>query len=104
MQLRVSAPGSRLAENDVDRIQKDLEKLDRRLSNYEEIYAEVRIQKKDSLPASNVTIELAFGRNHLIAKAEHTDHLQAVRAARDELIRQVNDRSRGGHSSFVKGR
>jgi hypothetical protein len=29
---------------------------------------------------------------------------RAVREARDEVLRQINDRSRGGHSWFVKRR
>jgi hypothetical protein len=29
---------------------------------------------------------------------------QAVRRARDEILRQINDRSRRGHSSFTKNR
>ncbi len=50
-----------------------------------------------------MTIELDYGRNHLIAKAEHADVGQAVREAREELLRQINDRKRGGHSARAKG-
>jgi hypothetical protein len=28
----------------------------------------------------------------------------AVREARDEILRQINDRSRGSHSEYSKGR
>jgi hypothetical protein len=51
-----------------------------------------------------VILELEYRRNHLMAKSTHTDMGQAVREAREEILRQVNDRSRGGHSSFTKGR
>ena len=104
MELRVSAPGNHLEQAEIDRIQRDLEKLDRRLARYSEVYAQVRIQDKESSPVQHVTLEVEFGRNHLIAKAENESYMQAVRAARDEVIRQVNDRSRGGHSSHAKGR
>jgi hypothetical protein len=39
-----------------------------------------------------------------VAKADHPDMGQAVRAAREDVMRQINDRSRRGHSSFTKGR
>ncbi|HYY43657.1 MAG TPA: hypothetical protein VE975_00515 [Actinomycetota bacterium] len=102
MQLRVSSPGNQLAEDDIDQIQKDLEKLDRRLSKFEDVYAWVRIQGKENLPVRSVVLEVEYGRKHLIAKAEAEDPLQAVREARDEILRQINDRSRGGHSSYAK--
>lgn len=104
MELRVSAPGSHLEQAEIDRIQKDLEKLDRRLIRYREVRAQLRIQDKESSPTQHVTLEVEFGRNHLIAKAENESYMQAVRAVRDEMLRQVNDRSKGGHSSHAKGR
>ena len=104
MELRVSAPGTDLERADLDRIQKDLEKLDRRLVRYRQVEAQVRIQGKDSSPTHRVTLEVEFGRNHLIAKAENESCMQAVRVARDEVLRQINDRSRGGHSRHAKGR
>jgi ribosome-associated translation inhibitor RaiA len=105
MQLRVSAPGTRLRDGDVDRIQRDLEKIDRRLSRFNEVYAEVRINGSDT-PANNhhVTLEIEYGRHHLIAKSDGPDMGQAVRAARDEILRQINDRSRGSHSEYSKRR
>ena len=104
MRIRVSSPGHQLKSAEVDRIQKDLEKIDRRLQDRrEEVLAEVRInQGNNGLPGFNVTIELDYGRNHLRAKAEHIDMGQAVRSAREDILRQINDRSRGGHSSFSK--
>jgi ribosome-associated translation inhibitor RaiA len=106
MQLRVSAPDQKLKESDIDRIQRDLEKIDRRLNNFrDEIYAEVRINTGDNgAKLHTATLELRYGRNHLIAKADHKDPDQAVRLARDEIMRQINDRSRGSHSQYAKGR
>lgn len=105
MHIRVSSPGNRLSESDVDRIEQDLEKIDRRLHDFkEEILAEVRISGNSSMPTHLVTLELRYGRNHLVAKAEHGDIGQAVREAREDVLRQINDRSRRGHSSFAKGR
>ena len=105
MELRVSAPGSHLEDADVDRIEKDLQKIDRRLSRFDEVHAEVRINKNDSHPISfNVTLEVQYGKHHLVAGTEHADMNQAVREAREDVLRQINDKSRGGHSSFAKRR
>ena len=104
MHIRVSSPGNRLDSGDIDQIEKDLEKIDRRLGDVENVFVEVRI--KDGEPGQDytVTIELDFRRNHLLAKSENRDMGMAVRMARDEILRQINDRSKGGHSSFAKGR
>jgi ribosome-associated translation inhibitor RaiA len=105
MFLRVSSHGSSLREGDVDRVEKDLEKLDRRLRRYRQVSAEVRISGDDASPGGRrVTLEIEYGRHHLIAKAENADMGQAVRAARDEILRQINDRSRGSHSEYSKGK
>jgi ribosome-associated translation inhibitor RaiA len=104
MRIRVSAPGNHLKESDIESIHHDLEKIDRRLQDFkEEITAEVRVRNEGTPAAHHVVIELDFGRTHLIAKAEHGDVGQAVRAAREDLLRQINDRSKRGHSSFSKG-
>jgi ribosome-associated translation inhibitor RaiA len=105
MRIRVSSPGYELKARDVDRIEKDLEKIDRRLHQHRDVEADVRIaSSNDGAHDYHVTVELDYGRNHLVAKADHSDIGQAVREAREELLRQINDRSRGGHSSFVKRR
>lgn len=104
MRLRVSAPGHELTSDEVDQVERDLEKIDRRLHEWDLVSAEVRINNGTGAPETHVTIELEYGRNHLIAKADHKDWPQAVREAREELLRQINDRSRGGHSSIAKGR
>jgi len=102
MELRVIAPDDDLKEEDVVRIEKDLEKLDRRLVNYDLVRADLRISKNGG-HGREVTLDLHYGRRHLIAKAQHDKIGQAVRLVRDDILRQVNDRSRGGHSSFTKG-
>ena len=104
MRIRVSAQGDHVEERDIEAIHRDLEKIDRRLQDFkEEVTAEVRIRNEGSASDHQVVVELDFGRTHLIAKAEHRDVGQAVREAREELLRQINDRSRRGHSSFSKG-
>jgi ribosome-associated translation inhibitor RaiA len=105
MHLRVSSPGTELKDGDIDRITRDLEKIDRRLHRYDEVYAQVRINGGDAGSVTHhVTLEIEYGRNHLIAKSESTDVGQAVRVARDEIIRQINDRSRRTHSEYSRRR
>ena len=104
MELKVSFPGNKLSDEEVDRIQKDLEKIDRRLHNFDPVYAEVRIAGGNGPAEHHVTIELEYGRNHLVAKTDNADMGQGVRQAREDLLRQINDRSRGSHSQYAKGR
>jgi ribosome-associated translation inhibitor RaiA len=105
MHLRVASPGNRLKDSEVERIQKDLEKIDRRLRRFDEVYAEVRINGGDAgSPSQHVTLEVEYGRHHLIATAESNDIGMAVREAREEILRQINDRSRRSHSEYSKGR
>lgn len=107
MRIRVSSSNNSLKEADVEGIKRDLEKIDRRLHEFkEEISADVRVnpaQRVGSGPGHQVVIELNYGRTHLLAKAENGDMGIAVRAAREELLRQINDRKRGGHTSRAKG-
>jgi len=102
MELRVTAPGDDLTDQDIDHIEKDLEKIDKRLNTYGLVRADVRITQNGSTE-KKVTLEVHYGRQHVMAKAEHQKLGQAVRSARDDVLRQINDRSRGGHSSFTKG-
>jgi ribosome-associated translation inhibitor RaiA len=104
LRITVSAPGHNLDRAQLDGIDTDLEKIDRRLKDFkEEVTAEVRVgDARGPAPGHHVTIELSYGRTHLIAKAENADVGVAVREAREELLRQINDRSRGGHSQFAK--
>lgn len=106
MRISVSAPGDHLEPKEVEGIERDLEKIDHRLRDYkQEVSAEVRVSAAHgSAHGHQVVIELDYGRNHLIAKAENSDVGIAVREAREELLRQINDRSRGGHSQFAKHR
>ena len=104
MRISVSSPGKHLDPAEVDRIERDLEKIDRRLHEQNEVSATVRIAETHGVPGWHVTLEVDYGRNHLIAKADNNDLGQAVRAAREEVLRQINDRSRRGHSWFAKRR
>ena len=108
MRITVSAPGQDLKDSDRDAISADLEKIDRRLNGVdEEVVANVRIsqaQNAQRVPGHHVVLEVHYGPNHLLAKTENPDLGMAVREAREEVLRQINDRSRGGHSSIAKGR
>lgn len=105
MRISVSAPKGDVQPDEIDRITKDLEKIERRLKGFkQEVSASVRINNPDGPPAHQVTLELDYGRNHLIAKAVHADVGQAVREAREEILRQINDRGRRGHSWFKRSR
>lgn len=105
MRVTVSAPGRSVERSQLE-IEQDLEKIKRRLKDFkEEVHAEVRVgDAQGSAPGHHVTVELNFGRTHLIANAEDKDVGVAVRQAREELLRQINDRGRGGHSQFAKQR
>jgi ribosome-associated translation inhibitor RaiA len=102
MEVRVSAPGNGMGRQDVEGIEQDLAKLDRRLNRYKLVTADVRVSRTQGVPGYHVVLELAYGRNHLQAKAEAPDVRRAVREAREDVLRQINDRSKRGHSSFVK--
>ena len=104
MRVVVSSPGADLDEAEKDRIAKDLEKIDRRLHEFDDVMAEVRIDETNASVGNHVVLEVHYRKNHLMAKAENQDLGQAVREAREEILRQINDRSRGGHSSFAKRR
>ncbi|HVM34761.1 MAG TPA: HPF/RaiA family ribosome-associated protein [Actinomycetota bacterium] len=104
MRISVSSPGIDLTDADVDRIANDLEKIDRRLNDWDQVDAEVRVNSHANQASVYVVLELHYGPNHLIAKADAAEVGLAVREAREEILRQINDRSRGGHSSFAKGR
>jgi ribosome-associated translation inhibitor RaiA len=102
MDLRIASPGTDLSNGDRDRIEQDLLKLERRLPN-RELQAQVRINAAEGGIGYHVVVELYYGRIHLSASGDHTDMGQAIRGAREDLLRQINDRSRRGHSSFAKG-
>src|SRR5687767_2308897 len=104
MRIRVSSPGNKLTDRDKDAIEQDLAKIERRLQDFkEEVTAEVRISGNQSSPTHEVTPERRYGRNHFSAKAEHADIGQAVRAAREGILRQINDRSRRGDGAYTRG-
>ncbi len=104
MRISVSSPGNHLDQSEIDRIERDLEKIDRRLHEYDEVSAVVRVADTQGVPGHHVTLEVDYGRNHLIAKTENGDLGQAVREAREDILRQINDRSRRGHSWFARRR
>jgi ribosome-associated translation inhibitor RaiA len=105
MRIAVTSPGNHLAEQDIEGIERDLEKIDRRLNGNEDASAQVRVgETQGPVHGYHVTVEVDYRRTHLRANAEDPDLHVAVRHARDELLRQINDRSRRGHSWFAKRR
>jgi ribosome-associated translation inhibitor RaiA len=102
MLVRIASPSTDLSDDDRRRIEEDLQKIQRRLPN-RDVQAEVRVKNSEGHLGYHVVIELDYGRTHLSATEDHTDVGQAVRSAREDLLRQINDRSRRGHSSFAKG-
>ncbi|MDQ3645481.1 MAG: hypothetical protein M3345_00935 [Actinomycetota bacterium] len=103
MQLRVSSPGTDISQTEIDAVERDLEKIARRLDGQKESFARVSINGRGGAPGFVVTLEVDYGATHLVAKEEHADVGQAVRGAREDILRQINDRSPRGHSSFSKG-
>lgn len=102
MEFRVVSPGEPLTDDELSQIEDSLKKIGQRLKrveNYKDVWAEVHISK-DGSTTRKVCIELRYGRNHFVAKAEHQRPLVALREARDELLRQINDSSRRTHSSL----
>lgn len=103
MFIRIATPGIDLSQEEADGIGQDLVKVDRRLEHMDDVSLEVRIQQPHGRPVTEANLALEYGRNHLIAKAEAEDMRLAVRAAREELLRQINDRRDGrSHSSYQK--
>lgn len=103
MQISISSPNLDLKPDDAEQIERDLEKIERRLQSYKEVDARVRISNGVPSQGFSVTLDVHYRRNHLIAKANNTDLGMAVREAREEILRQINDRTKRGHSSFSKG-
>lgn len=102
MRISVSAPGLDVTAGDHETIERDLEKLSRRLQQYDD--AAVRVRLSNGKPKGcHSVLELDYGRTHLVASCDGADIGQAVRGAREELLRQINDRTRRGHSSIAKG-
>ena len=103
MQISISSPNLDLKPDETEQIEHDLEKIERRLDSYREVDTRVRVQNGVPSQGYSVTIDVQYRRNHLIAKASNPDLGMAVREAREEILRQINDRSKRGHSSFSKG-
>ena len=106
MELILSAPGVDIDDDDRARVSQWLEKIDRRLKDRRDVRATVRVTGHDTgKPTRKVTLEIDYGRTHLLATADAQDTGQAVRQARDEIIRQINDmKQRGSHSSYANRR
>lgn len=103
MELKVSSPGLDLDQEQMKGIERDLEKIGRRLKDYDLVYAELRVNHTErGAPTYRSVLELEFGKNHLVASGQNADLGMSVREAREDMLRQINDRSRRGHSDFTK--
>jgi ribosome-associated translation inhibitor RaiA len=103
MQISISSPNLDLKPDETAQIELDLEKIDRRLKDVKEVDARVRVSNGVPARGYEVTLDVKYRRNHLIAKSSNPDLGMAIREAREEILRQINDRSHGGHSSYSKG-
>ena len=101
MKISVASPGTDLRADEIQQIERDLDKIDRRLKDVGEVSTRVRITNGKP-QGFDILLEVDYRRNHLLAKATGSEVGAAVRAAREDILRQINDRSRGGHSSFSK--
>ena len=104
MKISVSAPGRDLDAEDHKVVERDLEKLSRRLQKHEDAVARLRLTGGAPATPWHAVLEVDYGRTHLVAKSDGPDAGQAIRIAREEILRQVNDRTRRGHSSIAKHR
>lgn len=102
MRIAIASPGVDLSDEEAVRIERDLDKIDRRLTKVRDVSCEVRINNGQPSGTFRVVIELAYRANHLIATAEQPDIGMAVRDAREDILRQINDRAPRGHSSRAK--
>ena len=104
MRISVSAPGRNLDDDDHRAIERDLEKLSRRLHQHEDSVVRLRLSGGPPATEWHAVLEVDYGRNHLVATNDAPDSGQAIRNAREEILRQINDRTQRGHSSFAKGK
>jgi ribosomal subunit interface protein len=101
MRISIASPGVDLKPGEAQRIEEDLQKIARHLEKVPEVDTKVRVGN-GSPGTYKVMLEVDYRRNHLMAKAENADVGRAVREAREEILRQIKDRSRRGHSSQAK--
>ncbi|MBA2726014.1 MAG: HPF/RaiA family ribosome-associated protein [Actinobacteria bacterium] len=102
MQIAIVTPGVELEPATKDRFEDDLAKLTRRLGNDETAVCNAKLNRGER-NLVHVVLEVHQGKRHYLAKSDDKDANLALRKARDEVIRQVNDHSRGGHSQYAKG-
>ena len=103
MRISVSAPGHDLNDDDYRIVERDLDKLSRRLEQHQDAAAVLRLKDGGRSNGWHAVLEVDYGRNHLVASSDGEDAGQAIRTVREEILRQINDRTRRGHSSIAKG-
>jgi hypothetical protein len=71
MDLSISSPDHDLKPDQIERIERDLEKIDRRFKSPEAAMARLRV--RNGTPAGfDVLLEIDYRRNHFLAKASAT--------------------------------
>jgi ribosome-associated translation inhibitor RaiA len=102
MRIAIASPGIDLTENETREIERDLDKVARRLVKEPDVTCEVRVNNGQPAGTYRVVIELHYRTNRLVATSDAPDAGFAVREAREDLLRQINDRAPRGHSSHAK--
>lgn len=103
MKISIASPGHDLSADETAAVERDLEKIARRLEKIgDDAITNVRINNGNGTKIYTVVLEVSYRKNHITAKAEDSDMGTALRHAREEALRQINDRGRGGHSSYAK--
>lgn len=103
MKISIASPGHDLTADEIASVERDLEKIARRLEKVgDDAVTNVRINNGTATKLYTVVLEVSYRRNHITAKAEDHDMGTALRHAREEALRQINDKGRGGHSSYAK--
>ncbi len=103
MQLSISSPGTNLKPDDVEQIERDLEKIDGRFRSPDDAFAKLRVTNGNPKLGYDVLLQVDYHKYHFLAKAHNNDMGMAVREAREDVIRQIADVNHGGHSSMAKG-
>jgi ribosome-associated translation inhibitor RaiA len=91
-----------LKQDQKDGIEKDLEKIDRHFRFPDAAFTRVRVTNGQPANVYHAVIEIDYHRRHFIASGDATDVGMAVREAREDVLRQITDVSRRGHSSYTK--
>jgi ribosome-associated translation inhibitor RaiA len=102
MRIAIASPGIDLSDEESQQIERDLDKVGRRLTKVDDVSCEVRVNNGQPAGSFRVVIELHYRANRLVATEEAGDIGMAIRAAREDILRQINDRTPRGHADHSK--